>query len=225
MYKNLIIVAGGSGKRMGEKTPKQFLEIKNKPILLHTLERFYNHDNQMNIVIVLPEDHIPLWERILLEKKCTIPHQIVEGGAERFYSVKNGLNKIDTTGLVAIHDGVRPFVSDQTIQNCFIEAEKRGNAIPVIKVNESVRQVEANTNRVVDRESIRLIQTPQVFNVKMLKKAYDQKFSREFTDDASVVERMGEKIHLVEGNSENIKITRPNDLLLAELFCSKFAIH
>lgn len=216
MLKSVIIVAGGSGKRMGKSLPKQFLEIRSKPVLMHTIEAFYNYDENIQIILVLPESEIDTWKKLIQKHNFNIEHEITEGGNERFYSVKKGLNKISSEALIAIHDGVRPFVSNTTIENCFKTAEIKGNAIPAIGINDTVRMITKEGSKMVNREKLHLIQTPQIFSSKILRKAYLQEFKKSFTDDASVVEKTGVQINLVEGNVENIKITRPIDLLLAE---------
>ncbi len=215
---NVIIVAGGKGKRMQSETPKQFLNISNKPILLHTIERFYNFSNDINIVVVLPAPFIEFWKSLCRKYNCTIKHKVVEGGDARFFSVKNGLAHISKNSLVAVHDGVRPLVSDDTIYNVIEAARKKGNAIPVVKINESVRKLDSENTFPVDRKNYRMIQTPQCFHTDLLKKAYEQNFNESFTDDATVVEALGEKINLVDGNFENIKITRPVDLKFAKAY-------
>ncbi len=214
--KTVIIVAGGSGQRMGEQTPKQFLILNNKPVLMHSLEIFKKFDSQIRIILVLPSDHINYWKDLCNQYDFKIKHNIVAGGETRFASVKNGLEIIDDEGLVAIHDGVRPLVKIKTIQNAFDTAHSFGTAVPVITINESVRELTEKGNQVVDRKKLRLIQTPQVFHVVDIKKAYQQLFQTDFTDDASVYETSGEPIYLTEGHWENIKITRPLDLIIAE---------
>ena len=215
MKKCVIIVAGGKGLRMSSDVPKQFILLKNKPILMHTIETFFNFDSSIKIILVLPKEHISLWQELCEKYDFKINCVIAEGGAERFFSVKNGLNLVDKNSIVAIHDGVRPFVSRKTLENCFTTAEKLGNAVPVVPLNESVRWVENGTNRHINRSNLRIVQTPQVFNSELLQAAYQQPFNEYFTDDASVVEAFGEKINLVEGNPENIKITTQSDLLSA----------
>jgi|SRR3989339_563119 2-C-methyl-D-erythritol 4-phosphate cytidylyltransferase len=216
IQKYTIIVAGGSGKRMGTELPKQFIEIHGKPILMHTLERFFEFDNLMKLIIVLPESQHFYWSGLIKKHQCTIPHQLTVGGVERFHSVKNGLQLVDGSGLVAIHDGVRPLVSLETIQHCFEAAALYASAIPVVPVTESVRWDDKTSNHAIDRGKLFLVQTPQVFSIKLLKEAYQQPFDATYTDDAGVAEKLGTEIHLVEGNPENIKITRPMDLLVAE---------
>ena len=217
MQKSVIIVAGGLGTRMNSVIPKQFLEIFGKPILFHTIEKFYSFDPTINIIIVLPQEHIIRWHKLVEKINFTIPLIIVKGGKTRFDSVKNGLAMLEN-GIVAIHDAVRPLVSTATIKTAFDAAIINGNAIPSISVNDSLRIIDINGNKPLDRTQVRIIQTPQCFEVGMIQKAYLQKYDKNFTDDASVVEKSGIKIHLVEGNPENIKITNAFDLKIAEAF-------
>lgn len=213
--KSVIIVAGGRGKRMGMETPKQFLPVNGKPVLMHTILKFHSCVPKIFIVVVLPFDQIEEWNRIISEHRFIIPHQIVPGGEERFHSVKNGLNKIDDDGLVAIHDGVRPLVSEKVIRESFSIAEKTGAAIPVIRPAESLRQIVNSGSKPVNRDTFRLVQTPQTFQATLIKKAYQQPYEPRFTDDASVLEADGNPVSLFEGNRENIKITWPEDIYLA----------
>ena len=213
-----IIVAGGSGSRMQADAPKQFLELCGKPILMHSITAFADACVDIRIIVVLPASQIENWQKLCIHYDFTLPHDIAEGGSTRFQSVKNGLFKLSGDGLVAIHDGVRPLAGRQTINDCFRGAAKYGCAVPVIPVTDSVREVSEHTSRMVDRSALRLIQTPQVFDITLLKKAYEQEYSPEFTDDASVFEKSGQVIHLTEGNVENIKITTPNDMIVAEAY-------
>ena len=216
--RTVIIVAGGTGQRMNDKTPKQFLILKGKPILFYSLEIFKKFDSEIRIILVLPESQINRWRNLCSEYDFRIKHEIVIGGDARFFSVKNGLQQTDDKGLVAIHDGVRPLVNLKTIHDAFETAKVFGTAIPVIEVNESVRELTEKGNQLVDRKKLRLVQTPQVFHAAEIKKAYEQSYQSNFTDDASVYEMYGEPIYLTEGNWENIKITRPVDLNIAESF-------
>ena len=211
----VLIVAGGTGERMKSGIPKQFIEIAGKPILMHTIERFRDFDESIDIILVLPENQLRFWSELQKKYSFDVPHTLVKGGKTRFNSVRNGLGFIYEPGLVAIHDGVRPFVSIETIKRCFDTAEKLGNAIPVISPSDSLRIVAENGNEPVDRTKIKLVQTPQVFRTELIRYAYRQDYMPEFTDDAIVLERTGAKINLVEGNRENIKITNPEDLLIA----------
>lgn len=213
-----IIVAGGKGLRMGGDIPKQFLELNTRPVLMHTIQQFATFNAAIHIILVLPQEHQEYWNELCKKYNFTIPHTIVNGGSERFYSVRNGLQAVTAhDAIVAIHDGVRPLVSLETIARCFETARTQGTAVPCLPAVESVRIVspDTETSKAIDRNTVRLIQTPQTFRVSLLQKAYEQPFSPFFTDDASVVEQMGETITLVEGNRENIKITSPIDLLIA----------
>ncbi len=219
MKKIVIIVAGGRGKRMQSEIPKQFLPLYGFPILMHTIKKFFRYDNSIYIIVVLPKIQIKTWNKFCNDYKFDYKHEIVRGGITRFHSVKNGLAKISGNDLlIAIHDGVRPLVSLETIRGCFKKAESEGNAIPVIDIPESIRKIENGKNHPVDRSKHKLIQTPQVFHSDMLLKAYEQEYDSKFTDDASVVESLGFSINLVEGNKENIKITTPADLVIAESY-------
>jgi 2-C-methyl-D-erythritol 4-phosphate cytidylyltransferase len=221
MKKYAIIVAGGKGERMKTDLPKQFLSIKGKPLLMHTLNIFYQYDKSIETVLVLPANQIDIWQVLCQKHHFHLPHRIVAGGETRFHSVLNGLATIPSEGLVAIHDGVRPFVSTDTISRCFSVAEEKGSAIPCVSIAESIRHFDNSGNKAVDRNQYCLIQTPQVFQIERLKKAYEQTYNSSFTDDASILESTGEKIHLVDGNRENIKITTPFDLEIAESILSK----
>lgn len=216
--KFIIIVAGGSGTRMGTNIPKQFLLLHQKPVLMHTIEVFFNYNKDIKIIVVLPESQIEYWQLLCCEHNFKIHHTVVKGGDTRFQSVKNGLSKVDASeGLVGIHDGVRPLVNIETIDKAFETASIHGTAIPVIKVNESLRKIDNYNSEMVNREDYRLVQTPQCFQISIIKNAYNQEYKVEFTDDASVVESSGKKIYLTDGNLENIKITSPIDLKIAEL--------
>jgi 2-C-methyl-D-erythritol 4-phosphate cytidylyltransferase len=215
MHLYVVIVAGGSGKRMGAEIPKQFLELAGRPVLMHTIERFKSFNESIEIITVLPENQLRHWLELQEKYSFKISQTLVKGGSARFFSVRNGLKFVNTPGLVAIHDGVRPFVSNDTIKRCFETAEKLGNAIPSISPTESLRILTENGSTPVNRFNVKQIQTPQVFNADLIKKAYLQDYNCEFTDDATVLERSGEKINLIEGNRENIKITNPEDLLIS----------
>lgn len=216
MKKYAIIVAGGAGTRMGTEIPKQFLEIKGKPVLMHSMNRFFNFDNNINIIVVLPEHQIEYWKALCVSHDFKIAHHIVKGGTERYYSVKSGLSLVEENGLVAIHDAVRPLVSSQTIQAAFEAAWHYGSGIPAIPMNESIRQFEGEKNFAVNRSHYKIIQTPQCFSSSAILAAFKQEYKTEFTDDATVLEASGINVHLTSGNVENLKITTPHDLLLAE---------
>ena len=211
-----IIVAGGTGLRMGTALPKQFLPLNGIPVLMHTIRNFYKFDPQLLIIIVIPENEIKNWEYLCKQHKFEIPHQLIAGGATRFQSVKNGLSLAQGCRLIAIHDGVRPLVSHETLERCFNCAAINGTAIPVIPANESLREGNFNESVAVDRSRYFMVQTPQVFEASIIHKSYNQIFNSDFTDDASVVEHAGIKVILVMGNHENIKITFPQDIKIAE---------
>ena len=211
-----LIVAGGSGKRMGMDTPKQFMELAGKPVLMHTIEKFRHFSSSIEIITVLPENQLRYWTELQKKYSFDVPHTLVKGGAHRFISVKNGLKFVSVPGLVAIHDGVRPLVRMDTIQRCFNAAAEHGNAIPVVSPADSLRLLMDGNNIPVSRMNVKQVQTPQVFDVETLKKAYQQEYDTAFTDDATVIEKAGHKVIMVEGNRENIKITNPEDLFIAQ---------
>jgi 2-C-methyl-D-erythritol 4-phosphate cytidylyltransferase len=221
MTKSVIIVAAGKGERMCADLPKQFIEIDGKPVLMHTISAFYNYEKMIKIILVLPENQIAFWKTLCEKHNFIVPHTIVCGGEERFFSVKNGLKYADTE-LVAIHDGVRPLISFKTIDECFLAAEQFGAAIPVLQIDESLRFVNENENHAVERKNYVKVQTPQIFQQKIIQHAYNQPFEQRFTDDASVVENIGQTIFLTCGNAENIKITKPVDLIFAETLIKNF---
>jgi 2-C-methyl-D-erythritol 4-phosphate cytidylyltransferase len=216
MKKYAIVVAGGSGQRMSSSIPKQFLKINNEIILMKSIRAFYNYDKSINIITVLPENQIEYWKNLCNENNFKIDHKVVSGGKTRFHSVKNALKEVSADGIVAIHDGVRPLISQDTIDNVFKIALINGNAIPYIDSVDSVRVVDSLSNKPINRNKIKLIQTPQVFDCKLIKDAYEQDWEETFTDDASVFEKTGKQINLVPGNKENIKITNQVDLLIVE---------
>ena len=217
MRKYIIIVAGGSGSRMGSATPKQFLELLGLPILVHTLKKFQQSIADGEIILALPEKEQSTWQSLCETHQFDVPHQIVNGGESRFHSVQNALQKVKEKSIVAIHDGVRPLVSETVINNCMQSAEKFGAAIPTLPMQDSIRKISDNGNQIADRNQFVLIQTPQCFQSEVILKAYQQEYQNSFTDDASVVEQLGHNIYLVEGNKENIKITTPEDLKMAEV--------
>ena len=219
MKKYIIIVAGGKGLRMGGDIPKQFLPVCGKPVLMRTLEAFHAYDASMRLILVLPVSQQAYWKQLCEEYQFELVHEIANGGDTRFHSVKNGLALVEEDGLVGVHDGVRPFVSQEVITRCYEEAASLKAVIPVIGVVETVRHLTEEGSETVPRDQYKLVQTPQVFDVTLLHRAYQQEYTDLFTDDASVVEALGEKVYLVEGNRENIKLTTPFDLKLAELLC------
>lgn len=213
----ILIVAGGRGTRMGGPQPKQFLELAGRPVLMHTLEAFDRWDASARLIVVLPEDQIDTWKRLCEAHVFGRIHRVVAGGETRFHSVRNGLGAVASNGLIAVHDGVRPLVAPSVIAACFAAAADGGAAVPVVPVVESVREVDADGgSRPVDRTRLRVVQTPQVFRADVLRAAYCLPYDPRFTDDASVVEASGVAVRLVPGNRENIKLTTPMDLLLAE---------
>jgi len=216
-----LILAGGKGLRMGADLPKQFLLLAGKPVLMHTLEAFHKADPKTEIILVLPLEHQTFWAELCTKYAFTVKHQIATGGAVRFDSVRNGLKLIKEEGLIAVHDGVRPLVSPALISKCFEAALEKGSVIPVFELTESIRRMEGSHSFAEDRSLYRAVQTPQTFRSDILQKAYEQPFREAFTDDASVVEAAGYEITLVDGARENIKITNPQDLLLAEQLIQK----
>lgn len=222
MKKFALIVAGGTGSRMGFPVPKQFLELAGKPMLFHTMERFLEFDPEIALILVLPERQFGTWKNLCEKFRFNPSVVLAKGGKTRFQSVKNGLDQIKGEGIVFIHDGVRPLVSRSTLGNCLKTAVEKGNALPVSPVVESIRKITGNDSQHVDRNQYRLVQTPQTFQLERIKKAYQQAESDYFTDDASVCEAAGEKINLVEGNPENIKITTPADLRIAKALLKWF---
>ncbi|HXI00785.1 MAG TPA: 2-C-methyl-D-erythritol 4-phosphate cytidylyltransferase [Sphingobacteriaceae bacterium] len=211
-----IIVAGGIGNRMENSIPKQFLLLGGIPVLMRSIEAFFNSELKPSIILVLHSAHIQLWKELCIRHGFKISHQIVQGGETRFSSVKNGLKLVNNNSITAIHDGARPIVSQSLINKCFRSAEQHGNAIPGVQSSDSIRQLRNGTSKSLKREEIYKIQTPQVFKTEVLVNAYEQLFEPIFSDDASVVEKAGHIIHLVDGESSNIKITYPEDLIIAE---------
>jgi 2-C-methyl-D-erythritol 4-phosphate cytidylyltransferase len=219
----VIIVAGGIGSRMKSDRPKQFMDLVGIPIIIRTIRCFLKYNPAINIIISVHKNYKAHLEGLIEKFELQQAHiQITFGGESRFESVKNGLILIDNTAaIVGIHDAARPFVSQETIINCYETALLKGNAIPCISVNESMRKISNNVNNSVNRNEYRIIQTPQCFSVAKIKKAFEQEYSPAYTDDATVLESTGEKIILVEGNEENIKITSPHDLLIASAIVNR----
>lgn len=213
-----IIVAGGTGSRMQHDLPKQFIELAGKPILMHTIERFYRYNPATRIVVVLPDDQLKVWQELCKQHEFNIFHLTVAGGSTRFGSVKNGLALVHGEALVAVHDGVRPFVTAAIINEAFRQAAAKGSAVVAVSPKDSIRELTEQGSRSVPRANYKLVQTPQCFRASLLRRAYEQQEQVWFTDDASVVEQLGEGIELVEGSYSNIKITTPEDMLLAEAF-------
>ena len=224
----VIIVAGGKGLRMGADVPKQFLPLGGKPVLMRTMECFYRFDAQLQMVLVLPRDQQTYWHELCRTHNFSLPYLLADGGTTRFESVRNGLALIssDAQGVVAVHDGVRPMVSTAVVERCFGVAQQAKAVIPVMPVVETLRQVMPDgTSQTVNRDAYRLVQTPQTFDLQLLKRAYQQPYRSDFTDDASVVEALGMPIAMVEGNKENIKITTPFDLEVCERLLALSSLH
>ncbi len=220
MRLSVIVTAGGIGARMGSDLPKQFLNLAGRPVLMHTIEAFHRFDPEAEILLTLPQDWKSFWLELVAEHSFTTFHHIVEGGKERFHSIKNAL--VHCTGdLIAVHDGVRPLVDQETIKRTVQAAQEFGQAIPVIPVKDTIRKIVGNTSKTVNRQDYVLVQTPQCFHAEIINEAYEQLYHSNFTDDASVIESLGRTIHLVLGNEANIKITAPIDLYIAEALLLK----
>ena len=217
MNRYIIIVAGGKGLRMGGYIPKQFLPVGGKPVLMRTIEAFYAFDTSIHIILVLPVGQQAYWKELCVTYHFTLHHDLANGGETRFHSVKNGLAYVKGAGLVGVHDGVRPFVSREVIVRCYEAAQSKKAVVPVVDVVETVRHLTELGSETVPRSDYKLVQTPQVFDAQLLKDAYCQGYTDAFTDDASVVEAMGKEVYLVQGNRENIKLTTPFDLRIAEI--------
>ena len=222
MKRAVIIVGGGKGLRMGGELPKQFFPLNGKPVLMHTLEVFHRWDSSARLVLVIPEVFQPYWEMLCRELNCTIPHRIVHGGEMRYHSTQNALPEVADCDLIGVHDGVRPFVSVDVIEACYMAAQEKGAAIPVIQHIESLRIKDGDHSRAVDRSNYLIVQTPQVFQRDWLFEAFKQPWQPLFTEEASLVEATGKAICLVEGNIENIKITTPVDMATAEIMMRNY---
>lgn len=214
--RSVVIVAGGTGSRMQSETPKQFLDILGKPVIIWTIEKFLSFDPAMKVTLVLPESHLIVWHGLQEHFPVVKDVHITTGGATRFHSVMRGLEHIDPDDIVGIHDAVRPLVSHETLRRCYREAEKSGSAIPVVDSEDSLRNVIGQGSSVIERDSIKRVQTPQVFQASKLMTAYENCLDQGHTDDASVFESYYGQVSLVEGNIENIKITFPSDMRVAE---------
>ena len=211
-----IIVAGGQGTRMQRSIPKQFIPIEGKPVLMHTIEAFTRCSFPINIIVVLPKAEIAVWDELCQSHSFDVPHQVAIGGASRSASVQSGLQQIDSKdGVVAIHDGVRPLVSKELIERSLLSAEQYGSAVASVPLKDSIRRTSGSKSEAVSREQYRLIQTPQTFRLALLRKAYQLLEGQSFSDDASLVERSGHRVHLIEGDYQNLKITTPEDLTVA----------
>lgn len=216
MKKYAVIVAGGAGVRMGSALPKQFLPLRNKPVLWYSLNAFLEAFNDLDIILVLPPNHQQTGQQIVQTTSHPARITIATGGATRFHSVKNGLEHIHSHSIVFVHDGVRCLLTTDLIKRCYEKALEKGNAIPAVAAVDTIRIETVGGNQPLDRQKVRIIQTPQTFYSDIIKAAFEQDYDDSFTDEASVVERLGVAIHLVEGESTNIKITKPMDILLAE---------
>lgn len=213
--KSVIITAGGLGKRMKSPLPKQFMVLGKTPLLMQTIQLFYDYDSEIELILALPEDWIDHWKELQIGYMFTIPHIVVSGGNERFHTVQNALKKC-TGKFVAVHDGVRPFVEPSLLQFCFASLKEHSAVIPLLSIKESVRFLTHDKTETLDRNNYKIVHTPQFFHSDVLKKAYLQAYHSLITDDASLVEQMGEKLFFVESNEENIKVTTANDFLIAE---------
>jgi 2-C-methyl-D-erythritol 4-phosphate cytidylyltransferase len=221
MKKTAIIVAGGTGQRMGTTLPKQFLAIEGKSILLHTISQFVSAFDDINFIIVLPADYIQEGQALITSSGLSQSFQYVAGGDTRFQSVKNGLAQADPASILFVHDAVRCLLTPDLIQRCYQQAVEKGSAIPAVSSTDTIRIKEGTKHHVVDRTNVMMIQTPQTFNAALLKKAFDQAYQPSFTDEANVLEASGKEVYLIEGEYENIKITRPLDLAIAEFILAK----
>lgn len=222
MKEYAIIVAGGKGTRMKSTVSKQFIELKGLPILMHTIKAFFDYSKELKVILVLPPDEIEIWNKLVKKYSFNYEVQLTTGGESRFQSVKNGLQSIaEDSGLVAIHDGVRPLVGKDIIGASYRLAAVHQSAVAAVRLKESIRITDQDTTKAVDRSDYRLIQTPQTFDLGLIKQAYEIKEEASLTDDASVAEKSGHKISLFEGSYKNIKITTPEDLIIAEALLKK----
>lgn len=217
MNRSTIIVAGGSGTRLGGPVPKQFQKVKGRPLLMWTIEAFHRYDPLMRLIVVLPQTHFEIWRALCMGHRFFIEHQVVAGGEQRWHSVKAGLENVEGDGLVAVHDGVRPLVSADLIGRCFDAADLHAAAIPVVPVVPSIRETTADGSRALDRSRLLAVQTPQCFHTDLLRKAFELPFDPAFTDEATLVERLGVNVTLVEGEESNIKVTSAMDMCVVEL--------
>ncbi|MEZ4757356.1 MAG: 2-C-methyl-D-erythritol 4-phosphate cytidylyltransferase [Flavobacteriales bacterium] len=217
MDRSTILVAGGSGRRLGGPVPKQFQTVKGRPLLMWTIEAFHRFDAEMPLIVVLPQEHFDIWKALCMGHGFLVPHEVVAGGEQRWHSVKAGLAKVQGDGLVAVHDGVRPLVSTALIARCFEAADRHAAAIPVMPVVPSIRETTADGSRALDRSRLLAVQTPQCFHTDLLRKAFEQPYDPTFTDEATLVERLGVRVALVEGEDNNIKVTTPMDMRMVEL--------
>ena len=221
MKRYAIIVAGGSGQRMGSTVPKQFLELNQKPVLMHTIEKFYSAASSIHIIVVLPRTHHSVWATLCQKHQFSIPHQICEGGASRFQSVRNGLEVCTGDSIIAVHDGVRPLIHPDLILNLYHQAELNSAVIPVCPILESIRKAQGEESKALDRSQYYSVQTPQCFSSDLLQNAYHQDEQETFTDEASVVEALGKNVQLFKGERTNIKLTTPEDFVFAEALLNR----
>ena len=221
MKRYAIIVAGGSGQRMESPVPKQFMELNQKPVLMHTIEKFYSAASSIHIVVVLPKTHHSVWTILCQKHQFSIPHQICEGGASRFQSVRNGLELCTEDSIIAVHDGVRPLIHPDLILNLYHEAELNSAVIPVCPILESIRKAQGEGSKALDRSQYYSVQTPQCFSSDLLQNAYHQDEQETFTDEASVVEALGKNVQLFKGERTNIKLTTPEDFVFAEALLNR----
>jgi len=221
MKKYAIIVAGGTGSRLSSETPKQFLLLSGEPVLMHSIKNFNLYDPEIHIIVAMHPAYIDNWTALCAERSFDIPHQLAPGGETRFHSVKNALALVSGSGLVAVHDAARPLATVDLIARTFEEAAEHGTAIPCIPVNETVRSIKDGQVSLVDRSTLRITQTPEVFDISLLQHAYRQSYREEFTDDGSVVEATGRQVHLIDGEPANLKVTLPGDIELAEVLLKR----
>lgn len=223
MQKAAVLVAGGRGTRMGGPMSKQYLPIGGMPILMHTLSIFHRVDPEMELILVIPKDDFDFWKNLCEEYHFQIPHRVVAGGNSRFQSVKNGISAVSfSEGIVAIHDGVRPFVQESVIRESFEKAAETGSAVAVVALKDSIRKLmDDDRSFYQERQYFRLVQTPQTFDIQKIRKAFEVAELPQFTDDATVYEHQGWQVTLIPGNSENIKITTPEDMEYAEFLIQK----
>ena len=222
MKKYVIIAAGGSGDRMKSNIPKQFFLLKGKPILMHTIEKFYHLNKSFKIILILPKKEVENWKKLCKKNNFNIDHEIIIGGENRFYSIKNGLKEIPNKNMILIHDGVRPLVSSRLISNLMLIGEDSKCVIPVLPIKDSIRKVKKNSSVSIDRSDLFIVQTPQCFRSEEIKKAYRQEYRSSFTDDASVYENIGGEINLISGEQQNIKITTKEDLeIVKQIYSSR----
>lgn len=219
--RSVVIVAGGTGSRMLSEIPKQFLEINGKPVIIWTIEKFLSFDPTIQLIIVLPESHLLYWQDLEERFPVVKGASITSGGISRYHSVLNGLSLVNSENFVGIHDAVRPLVSVETLERCYGEAEKNGSAVPIVDSEDTLRKLSRKGSLVLDRNIVKRVQTPQVFSAKKIITAYENCIDQTTTDDATVYESYFREVNLVEGNTENLKITYPADIKYAEAILSE----